>query len=256
MFMLSGAEFASFVYGGCCMKKSVIVVVLTMALLLTACGWSDVVLTGGVVAATELSEATEELSVEMASAVVTTEAVATESPVSTEKPLAEKVDDLQELVQAYAWSDYQGGYLAQKEAYAAAYAEAAASFVSNHDKAGNDCGVFVLILMRNSGWDKNYPDARTAGQYEYLSNPENGWIDITTSIRSNDDALPGDVIITRGKGHVVVYVGNVPGFGSVMASASYGRRAPMADRSNDIMEYVVAEWGHDHREYAVFRKAG
>ena len=168
--------------------------------------------------------------------------------------LAEKVESLKAVVAAYAWPEYHSDCLDQTVAYNAAYADAATEFVSNHGKQGNDCGVFVLIAMRNSGWDESYPDERTDGQYKYLSDPKNGWTDVTNSIKSNDDALPGDVIITRGKGHVLLFVGEIDGFQSVMVSASYGKRAPMADRSNDIMDYVIAEQGRDHREYAVFRK--
>ena len=165
-----------------------------------------------------------------------------------------KVKKLQDTVKTYAWPSYKGsGYRNQISAYTSAYNSAANSFVSNHDCKGDDCGVFVLITMRNSGWEPNYPNQRTGGQYEWLNNPANGWEDVTNKIKSNADAKPGDVIITRGTGHVLMYVGDIEGFGSKMASASYCSRSPMADGSTDIMSYINNPHSNGKR-YAVFRK--
>ena len=173
---------------------------------------------------------------------------------------ANKVKKLQDTVKAYAWPTFRGSnhnssnpYANQKEAYTSAYKAAASSFVSNHDCRGNDCGVFVLITMRNSGWEPNYPDQRTGGQYAWLSDPSHGWEDVTSKIKSNADAKPGDVIITRGQGHVLLYMGKIDGFSSKMASASYCGRTPMADSASDISQYVNHPHGNGKR-YAVFRK--
>ena len=79
------------------------------------------------------------------------------------------------------------------------------------------------------------------------------WTEVTSQIHSNNDARPGDVIILNNIGdgggthHVLIYVGDIPGFGSVMASASQCNRAPMADRSDDIMNYI-------DQGYHIFRK--
>ncbi len=173
---------------------------------------------------------------------------------------ANKVKKLQDTVKTYAWPTFRGSnhntsnpYANQKDAYTSAYKAAASSFVSNHDCRGNDCGVFVLITMRNSGWEPNYPDQRTGGQYEWLSNPSHGWEDVTSKIKSNADAKPGDVIITRGQGHVLLYMGKIDGFSSKMASASYCDRTPMADSASDISHYVNHPHGNGKR-YAIFRK--
>ncbi len=172
----------------------------------------------------------------------------------------DKVKKFQEIIKSYAWPTYRGrnhNYsnpsADQMPAYTAAYNAAKNSFVSNHDCGGNDCGVFVILTMRNSGWDPNYPDERTDGQYPWLSNPKNGWEDVTSKIKSNADARPGDVIITRGQGHVVMFVGKIDGFGSQIASASYCGRTPMADHSSDIMYYINTPHSTGRR-YAVFRK--
>ncbi len=172
----------------------------------------------------------------------------------------DKVKKFQEIIKSYAWPTYRGRnhnysnpFADQMPAYTAAYNAAKNSFVSNHDCGGNDCGVFVILTMRNSGWDPNYPDERTDGQYPWLSNPKNGWEDVTSKIKSNADARPGDVIITRGQGHVVMFVGKINGFGSQIASASYCGRTPMADHSSDIMHYINTPHSTGRR-YAVFRK--
>ena len=167
----------------------------------------------------------------------------------------DKVKKLQETVKTYAWPSYKGrGYRHQKSEYTKAYkAATAAGWVSNKDCKGDDCGVFVLITMRNSGWEPKYPNKRTGGQYEWLSNPKHGWEDVTKKIKSNADAKPGDVIITRGQGHVLLYMGKVDGFSSKMASASYCGRSPMADGNKNIYHYVT----HSHsngKKYAIFRK--
>ena len=94
---------------------------------------------------------------------------------------------------------------------------------------------------------------RTGGQYEWLRDPKNGWVDVTDTIQSNADARPGDIIITRGKGHVILFLGEVDGFDSVMVSASYGHRSPMADKERDIMSYINGTH-FSGKKYSVFRK--
>ena len=169
--------------------------------------------------------------------------------------LQNKVKKLQETVNTYAWPKYKGSpYLKQKDAYTQAYnAATKAGWVSNRDKQGNDCGVYVLITMRNSGWEPKYPNKRTDGQYEWLSNPKHGWEDVTKKIKSNADAKPGDVIITRGQGHVLLYMGKVSGFSSKMSSASYGYRSPMADSHTNI-DYYVTHTHKNGKKYSIFRK--
>lgn len=166
-----------------------------------------------------------------------------------------RVKKLQDTVKAYAWPTYKGGgYRHQKSAYHSAYKAATkAGWVSNRDCGGDDCGVFVLITMRNSGWEPNYPNERTGGQYKWLSNPKHGWEDVTNKIKSNKDAKPGDVIITRGQGHVLLFMGKVDGFDSQMASASYCGRSPMSDSKKNIYKYRTITHSKG-KKYAIFRK--
>ena len=120
--------------------------------------------------------------------------------------------------------------------------------------SGNDCGGFVTTVMRESGWDKGYnPGKRgtAATQLPYLRSSSK-WQDVTAQIKSNKDAKPGDVIIS--KHHTLLYVGDIPGFSGKMASASVSytncdhSRPPMADGASDIYRSYAK---HD---YYVFRK--
>lgn len=103
---------------------------------------------------------------------------------------------------------------------------------------GIDCGGFVTRVMRDSGVDPNYGGGgNTVSQLDYLVNsPEYTEINPT----STNDMQPGDIAIKVGSGangerHTYMYVGNITGFETTVASASIsysgnGWRAPMAGR--------------------------
>ncbi|MBR6166538.1 hypothetical protein IKQ65_02790 [Candidatus Saccharibacteria bacterium] len=123
--------------------------------------------------------------------------------------------------------------------------------------SGNDCGGFVTTVMRESGWDDGYNPNKCGtycdgrGQNWYLDNSDK-WKNVTSEIRSDDDAMPGDVLISHG--HTLMFVGDIPGFGSKLASASWSSdcsnsRPPMAEKkTSSIMWYI------NTGEYRVFRK--
>lgn len=156
---------------------------------------------------------------------------------------------VREVVKEYAWPSFSGK-TERKQGYNDALR---GNYKGGCD--GNDCSAFVGLVMRKSGIDDGFPGTTTSKVYEYLfSSPQ--WMDVTDRIRSNDDARPGDVIITRGKGHALVYIGKMTGFDSVMASAIYSSncnksRAPMADKQQYIMWYKQA--ANNGNEYAIFR---
>lgn len=144
---------------------------------------------------------------------------------------------LQSLVLQYAWDTYHSApFTDRKPAYAEAVSRrlAAGKYVGGSvgGVAGIDCGGFVTTLMQESGFAPNYNsgNGNTAAQEAWVRT--NGWqllngnpnMPIDTSLLQ-----PGDVAFTTG--HTFVYVGNIPGFHSNIASASYGDssgRAPMA----------------------------
>jgi hypothetical protein len=98
---------------------------------------------------------------------------------------------------------------------------------------GIDCGGFVTILVQNSGIAPDYNDSKgnTSTQEAWVRS--HGWQLINDSVSSYVDTSllqPGDVAFSSG--HTFIYVGEIPGFNSVIASASYSYhgagRAPMA----------------------------
>lgn len=159
------------------------------------------------------------------------------------------ISSFQEAVLKFAWPDYKGvGFTTMMPEYQAAVQRTLAS--GGYVGAGGiDCGGFVTVLMRESGWDPDYNSGNgpTGSQISYLES-SSAWRDVTSEINSNKDALPGDVLIYDG--HTLVFVGDIPGFNSKMASASLRERAPMADSVEDISWYKLSS-GHP---YKFFRK--
>ena len=144
---------------------------------------------------------------------------------------------LQSLVMEYAWDTYHSPtFTDRKPAYADAINKRLASgkYVggSVNGVAGIDCGGFVTTLMQESGFAPNYNsgNGNTAIQETWVRT--NGWklLNVNPGTPVDTSLLqPGDVAFTTG--HTFVYVGNIPGFHSNIASASYGDssgRAPMA----------------------------
>lgn len=149
--------------------------------------------------------------------------------------------EFQSLVTSYAWPDYHPAPWHERMP---AYADAVNRSISEGryvggsvaGVAGIDCGGFVTILVQNSGLEPNYNDSRggTGVQESWVKN--HGWQLINDTdgegILPIDTSLlqPGDVAFSSG--HTFIYVGDIPGFNSTIASASYSTtgagRAPMA----------------------------
>ena len=172
---------------------------------------------------------------------------------SADVVMAAKVKDLQNIVKKYAKKKYSKNDKNDKQAYLDAYKNSKYKSVCN----SRDCGVFVYMVMHNSGWEPKYPATHTGGQYKWLKNSKNGWEEVTKKIHSNNDAKPGDIIITRGRGHVLLYMGKIDGFESPMASASYCNHTAMSDgRGNNKVTNITYYKNHKHNgtSYAIFRK--
>ena len=149
------------------------------------------------------------------------------------------VQALQDTVVAFAWPDYhKSGYVKKKSEYEEALKQGGYHGAGCHG-GGVDCGGFVYQVMSKSGWD---PDFGGGTGYTYAVKGyfnkagSSKWKNVTSEIKSNADAMPGDVILSDN--HILLYVGEIPGFHSVMASASMCDRAPMADHAKDISNYT------------------
>lgn len=116
-----------------------------------------------------------------------------------------------------------------------------------NDQYFASCDRAAATAIRWSGADLSFPSGSTGTQYNYLKS-SNKW----SYVGDYGDATlkPGDVLITKGNGHIKIYVGpekvgmRFPGSNSDMYAASYHEYFPMLYK--DSPDY-------DTREYAVFR---
>ena len=152
-----------------------------------------------------------------------------------------EIRKLQETVLKFAWPDYRGqGFTQKKPDYDAAINKGG----YQGGCGGVDCAGFVYQVITKSGWDPDLPTGPTADMLPALAaSPK--WTDVTRMISSNKNARPGDIIIKNG--HVLLFVGEIPGFGNQMASASLCERSPMADYAEDITYHIA-------RGFQVFRR--
>lgn len=98
--------------------------------------------------------------------------------------------------------------------------------------SGIDCGAFVTTFIYDSGWDTGYnyngTGGATATQKQWL---DANWQNLGNAASIDTSTLrPGDVAIYSDgdDGHTFVYIGNVDGYESTVASASQCQRAPMS----------------------------
>lgn len=137
--------------------------------------------------------------------------------------------DLNTTLMAYAWADYKGNDIKAQPAYTTAVNKALdeGRYVGGTKYKGIDCGGFVTTLLYDSGFDPSYNSNAKGGN----TISQEAWLkQHWQSISATDagDRRPGDVAINAQ--HTYIYVGEVNGFGSRIASASWDERAPMAGK--------------------------
>lgn len=157
--------------------------------------------------------------------------------------------DLSATTLAYAWPTYKGkgGDATQaKKEYEKAVADAQklGEYVggtiawcrTNKGKSvfsdGVDCGGFVTRLVTDSNWDPGYnyngKGGPTPTQEKWL---QENWQKLGRGSEIDTGTLKaGDVAMLPG--HTFIYVGDIPGFSSKIASASLCNRAPMAGKES------------------------
>lgn len=138
-----------------------------------------------------------------------------------------------ETLKAYAWETYKGNTLEMKPAYVDAVSKARSDGLYAGDGRGAwgvDCGVFVTLLVRDSGFDKGYNYEGKGGytgiQYKWTS--EN-WENLGDASSIDPATLQKGDVANNESSHTFIYIGEVEGFESNIASSSWGERAPMAD---------------------------
>lgn len=137
--------------------------------------------------------------------------------------------DLPTLVKSYAWPEYhEKPYVQRKPAYIQAIAAAKKEGKYIGGCEGVDCGGFVTTLLNNSGFDPEYNYAGKGGNTTIQESwAKKNWQNLGSGSSIDTATLqPGDVAFSPG--HTFVYIGNIEGFGSNIASASLCGRAPMA----------------------------
>lgn len=152
----------------------------------------------------------------------------------------------------YAWPQYhEPPYPQKKPEYETAIQTAMSNgqYVGGGQYPGVDCGGWVTRLMIDSGWEPNYNFAgKVSDGAGNVSGGQIQWIQANwdkISVNGTQDLKPGDVAINLGRSHTFAFVGNVPGFDSEIASASYSTtgqswRAPMAGKEDPLASNL--EW--------------
>ena len=164
---------------------------------------------------------------------------------------AEGASALQEYVLKYAWPEYKGsGYVERKPDYKEVVEKRLSSglYVGGTCHGGGvDCGGFVTTLMNESGYEPEYnysgKGGNTTSQLQWV---KENWTLLNDSVTTEIDTSKlqaGDVAVYDG--HTFVYVGEIDGFDSNIASASLCNRAPMAGRESltyDSYHGQVVTW--------------
>lgn len=144
--------------------------------------------------------------------------------------------NLSETVLAYAWPEHHSApYFRMMPAYKTAVekAQSEGRYVGGGIHPGIDCGGFVTTLLIDSGFEPNYNHSGRGGN----TVTQKAWADANWQRLGSGSGIdtgtlqPGDVAFSPG--HTFVYVGDIPNFGSKIASASYSTtgaswRTPMA----------------------------
>lgn len=144
----------------------------------------------------------------------------------------------QKIILDYAHHTYLGKTMTMKPEYVKAVraAKKKGSYIGGCN--GVDCGGFVTRVVRNSGIDPTYNkyEGSTFYQSKYL---KENWVPVAKQGSIDTSLLqPGDVAMMRGRGgdggvgHTFIYVGDIPGFKSKIASSSLCNRAPMAGKES------------------------
>ena len=140
--------------------------------------------------------------------------------------------DFASYVLKYAWPEYRYGDI-NKDEYQTDQVRRSSEGIytgsngfTHTDQLGVDCGGFVTAITQESKMDPNYNDQQcnTICQIAYAKEHYERVTD-TSQLQPGDIAFSDD---SSRPGHTWIYVGEVDGFDSNIASASWGERSPCA----------------------------
>jgi hypothetical protein len=146
-------------------------------------------------------------------------------------------------VKSYAWPEYHPPvYVTAKPEYVTALnrARAEGRYIGGTLYPGIDCGGFVTTVMIDSKFEPDYNFKAKGNGRVANTEAQEEWLNANWDLLGKGNAIDtgtlqaGDVAMLPG--HTYMYIGdkgNKPeGFGSVIASASWDERAPMAGTEN------------------------
>lgn len=138
--------------------------------------------------------------------------------------------DIATTTMAYAWETYRGDTLEMKPAYKEAIDKSKAEGRYHGDcrgACGVDCGVFTTHLIRDSGHDPGFnSEGKGGATSEQEAWMREHWEPLGSGPQDPANLKPGDIAVNPN--HTFAFVGEIDGFESNIASASWGNRAPMA----------------------------
>lgn len=146
----------------------------------------------------------------------------------------------------YAWPEPPNEAKPPRDPHIPTDAYAKAVIADGAANGGEDCGIFVAVVMHTSGADKNYPDVGTGEQEKYVRT--SGKYDVIETVNDVSELKAGDILIVNsgdganGNGHTYIFVGKQSG-GYDEASASQDDRMPslgLAETHDRRGNYLVA----------------
>lgn len=154
--------------------------------------------------------------------------------------------DLSQTTLAYAWPEYHAPpYANNKPEYQTAMkkVQSEGQYVGGgtNGQIGVDCGAFVTRLLIDSGFETGYNHSGKVSDGAGPTGTQEDWAKKNWSTLGSGSSIntadlrPGDVAFSPG--HTFVYVGEIPGFDSKIASASFSTtgqswRSPMAGKES------------------------
>lgn len=146
--------------------------------------------------------------------------------------------NLNQKLLGYAWPDYKGLTVNAMPLYISEVINRKDKdrYIGGTNYPGIDCGGFTTNLIINSGYDPNYNYGGSMSKGAGGTQTQAQWAAKNWQTLGKGGSIdtakfqPGDVAISSQ--HTYMYVGNVPGFHSKIASASLDERAPMAGQES------------------------
>lgn len=114
-----------------------------------------------------------------------------------------------------------------------------------------DCGRGVATAVRYSKADMSFPEGDTNDQFNYMTNSSK-WTRMGTWNPGDDTSTlqPGEVLVTEGKGHIMMFVGNEAVRKKYPQSPANFYEASLDDYYPYLYQSTESTW---HRPYAIFK---